>query len=59
MLILASDGSRSKRMVNCSVILNYCQINLTKRMCFVMSMVVCVLGNMGYGRVFLVSFSFL
>ena len=31
MLILASDGSRSKRMVNCSVILNYCQINLTKR----------------------------
>ena len=39
MLILASDGSRSKRIVNCSVILNYCQINLTKRMCFVMFMV--------------------
>ena len=52
MLILASDGSRSKHMVNCLVILNYCQINLTKRMCFVMSMVLCVLANMGYGRVF-------
>ena len=54
MLILASDGStsRSKCMVNCSVILNYCQINLTTRMCFIMSMVLCVLGNMGYGRVF-------